>query len=307
MRITSDMNYRMLAGTIQQRQLDIRNYQQQISSGLQVAKPSDDPGAFGMLSNLKTEQSQLKQYVRNADMARKYYASVNQGVTKAVDLLHRVNELTVQAGDATLSDTARAALAEEADSILKSMLSVANGSESGSYTFAGLRTDTVPYETELDAEGRIIAVRYVGSTETRSVKTGESLYVSTNLPGSTAIGEGGVFQTETRDVFDSIIRLRDALLAGESIPESDIPAQLQADLDHLLNSSSINGVRDEQARLHRTYLLEMQTANTKSTEALEAVDLPSALMKLSQAETAYNAAMYSASNMMQRVSLLNFI
>lgn len=307
MRITQDMNTRMLSSALRQHQSSIYNYQQQISSGLQVSKPSDDPGAYGLIRSLKCDLAKLEQYSRNANMALNYHQAVNQSITQAVNIMHRVNELAVSGGDATFDDVLRGTIAEEINAMLESLIGVANGSEDGRYLFAGLRTDAAPYETVVDAEGMITAVNYVGSTETRNIKTGENLYVATNLPGSTDTSEGGVFQTATRDVFDAIIQLRDKLAAGEDIAGTEIQSRLQQDLDHLLNQASLNGVREEQVRMHKTVLLELQQANQKATEPLESVDVAATMMKLSQSETAYQAALSSTSRMLQQVSLLNFI
>jgi flagellar hook-associated protein 3 FlgL len=307
MRITSDMNNRMMSSALRQHQASIYNYQQQIASGLQVRKPSDDPGGYGLIRNLKSDLSKLQQYSRNVDMALGYHKTVNQGITQAVNIMHRINELAVSGGDATLDSVLRESIAEEINSMLEAMIGAANSSEGGRHVFAGLRTDVPPYEAVHDAEGQIIAVQYVGSTETRNIKTGDELYVATNLPGSTDTSEGGVFQTATRDIFDSIIQLRDALAAGDEFVGTDIQTRLQGDLDHVLNQASLNGVREEQVRMHKTYLLEMQQVNQASTEPLESVDVASAMIKLSQSETAYQAALSSTSRMLQQVSLLNFI
>jgi len=51
----------------------------------------------------------------------------------------------------------------------------------------------------------------------------------------------------------------------------------------------------------------LQQANQKATEPLESVDVAATMMKLSQSETAYQAALISTSRMLQQVSLLNFI
>ncbi len=306
MRVTSEMNYRMLSDSIQRQQATLQHYLQKLASGREVSKASDDPGAFGQIRHLASDGAQLQQYMRNAEMARQYTTTADQGLSQVIDIMHRINELSVQSGDGTL--TSRDALIEEVDTLLESMLSLANGSDGGRYTFAGLRTDTPPYETVLDPiDGRIVAVHYVGSEETRTIKIGDLTVVPTNCPGSTSTSEGGVFQTATRDIFDTIIQLRETMEAGQDVTTSAIPSRLQADLDHLLNTVSLNGAREEQIKMNQTYLIDRQSANLTSRDDLESIDLASAMIKLSAAETAYQAALGSASRMLQQVSLMNFI
>ncbi len=308
MRVTSEMSYRILSESLRQHQASILQSQQRQSSGLAVAKASDDPGAYALIRSLASTQAQLTQYQSNVDMALDYHKSVSQGLTQAVTLMHRINEIGVQSGDGTIDEVTRKALADEVDELLRSMISVANTSDGGRYTFAGLRTDTVPYEAELDADGRIVGVNYVGSEESRQIKVGESLYITTNHPGSTGASEGGVFQTATQDVFDSIIQLRDALTAGGGGTDNTAMLEhLQGDLDRFLNSASLNGARQDQVATQKNYLLSMQQNTREAKNTLESVDLAKEAIKQAQAETAYQAALNSTATLMKQVSLLDYI
>ena len=308
MRVTSDISYRLLMESIRKNQTDILGSQQRLSSGVAVSKASDDPGAYGMIRALASTQTQLTQYERNANMAAAYHKTASDSLTLATDLMHRINEIGVKGGDGTLDDATRKIMAEEVDDLLKTMISAANGSDGGRYTFGGLRTDVPPYETVRDpVDGRIVSVTYVGSEETREIKIGDTMTVATNYPGSTTASEGGVFQNGTRDIFESIIALRDALASGGDIPDSAILGNLQGDLDHLLASSSLNGARQEQVATQQRYLLSMQTATKSARSDLESVDLAKETIRLTQAETAYEAALRSTSTLLQQVSLLDYI
>ncbi len=280
-----------------------------MSSGRRVELASDDPGAFEAIRNLRSDIARLKQFERNTNMANHYLSMADQGMERTVSLIHRANELSVVAQDSTVDEATRRAIAGQVDELLKSLVNTANSAEGGRYTFAGLRTDVLPFEVEQDPDtGAIIAVTYTGSTETRMVKTGPEIYAATNLAGASEVGEGGIFQTETRDLFDSLISLRDSLQEPHSGEESAaISDRLQQDLDHMLAQVSLNGARHEQVKLQANILREAQLTSMQSLDTLESVDMAEASMRLSQAETSYQAALYSTSTMMRQVSLLNYI
>ena len=301
------MSYRLLTDSIRNHQSNILTSQQRLSSGLVVAKASDDPGAYSMIRSLASSQAQMTQYQRNVGTAETYHKTVSDSLTQATTLMQRLNEIAVKGGDGTLDDTTRGTLVDEVDELLKTMVSLANGSDGGRYTFGGLRTDASPYETVLDADGKITSVSYVGSEETREIRIGDSTTVVTNYPGSTASGEGGVFQTATRDVFASIISLRDALASGTEIADAGILDDLQDDLDHILTASSLNGARQEQVATQKSYLLKMQSSAKSARSQLEAVDVAQETIKLAQAETAYQAALKSTSTLLEQISLLDYI
>lgn len=299
---------RMLSDSISQHQASTHKVQKQMSSGRKVDLASDDPGAYEMIRKLTSDQNKLEQFQRNADMAVQYLSVTGQRLDQTINLFHRVNELATRAGDRTLDDSTRDALAEETNNTLESLVSIANTSVGGQHIFSGLRTDTEPFETQLDpVTGQITDVVYNGSEESRFIRTEDSLSIATNTAGATETSEGGIFQTATRDLFGSIIELRDALQNGDSVADSSLPEQLEDDLSHLLNQASLTGARESQIRTHKQYVQKLQAAQLKSLDSLESLDLAKASMQLSQSENAYQAALYSASRMMQQVSLLNYI
>jgi flagellar hook-associated protein 3 FlgL len=279
-----------------------------MSSGRKVNLASDDPGAYEAIRGLESDLSQLAQFERNTNMARHYLTVLDSSLDKTVNLVHQASELAVRASDATLDPGTRDAMAQQADELLKSLLAVANSSEGGRYNFAGLRVDEKPYVEQIDpVTGRITAVVYTGSEETRMIKIGPEQYAATNIAGSQPAGEGGIFQTATRDLFDSVIRLRDSLSAGVNGAETDTLERLNDDLDHVLSQVSLNGARHEQVNLNVSYLREMQLTHQQSLESLNGVDMAEASMRLAQSETAYQAALYGTSSLMQQVSLLNYM
>lgn len=302
------MNIRMFSDSIRRHQHTAHELHQQISSGRKVSLASDDPGAYEMIRKLTSDQKKLDQFLRNADMAIQYLSITGQRLDQTVNLFHRVNELAVRGGDGILDNATRKALAQETDNALESLIAIANTSVGGQHIFGGLRTNIPPYEVVRDPEtGRITSVEYQGSEESRFIRTEDSLITPTNIAGTTTGSEGGIFQTPTRDLFDSIIELRDALYRGENIAESGLTERLADDLSHLLNQASLNGAREEQVRTHRQYVQKLQGAQLKSLDSLESIDVAEAYMRLSQSENAYQAALYSTSRMMQQVSLLNFV
>lgn len=308
MRITPEMTSRLMTGALGRHQRSMYSLQKQLASGRKVTLASDDPGAYEIIRNLTSDKSLLEQFGRNATLARHYLTMVDQSLGQTLNIMHRVNELAVRGADGTVDEGTRSAMAEELDQLLAGMLAVANGSEGGRHAFSGLRSDMVPYQAVTDPDtGRITAVEYQGSEETRLIQTGQALYVPSNIPGSSSTTEGGVFQTATRDLFGSIIELRDALLAGENLADTNLAERAVDDVTHLLNQASLNGARMDQVRMHQAFTMEMRATQLESIESIEAVDLAEAFMYLTQAETAYQASLNSTARLLQQISLLHYV
>lgn len=136
--------------------------QETISSGLRLRHASDaPPDAFRLLA-LRSESQSLQTYGSNL-------AQVDDSLNLAMDVLQdvsdvyaRVRELTTQGMSGTYSASSRQPIAQELNSLLEQLVSLANTKHSGRYLFGGSDTTSAPYEAEYE-DSRIVRVTYTGS------------------------------------------------------------------------------------------------------------------------------------------------
>lgn len=127
---------------------------QQLSSGLRVERPSDDPLAIRQILSRKAELSRGETRLGNVDAVRtKLNDSVSQ-LLSAKDLLVRAHEL---AADARQTDVPEV-IAGEVDELFKRLLDIANESQEGEYLFGGAEAAQQPFVEGPD--GRVV---YQGS------------------------------------------------------------------------------------------------------------------------------------------------
>jgi flagellar hook-associated protein 3 FlgL len=143
---------------------NLEHLQGQISSGLRVQKPSDDPGIISTLLANKASIERIDIELENIAISRsKLNQSVAQLIT-AKEGLSRANILALDGVQANPSD--RMNLAREVDAILDLMLQVANSTDGGKPLYAGTSQTLVPFAvTERDDQGRITQVEYQGALE----------------------------------------------------------------------------------------------------------------------------------------------
>jgi len=231
MRVTNEMSNRMLAKYIQQNKNACYTLQEQISSGKKLLKPSDDPGAFDLVSRLYDSAAATKQYVVNAQRLAENLKTTDGQLQDVAEILHRAAEITVGGGNGTQSPANLKAFGQEANQLLESVVQIANSNPQGNYLFAGLRSDTPAYAVTRDANGLITDVTYQGSQETRQTEIDNGVYVQDNVPGSDLTSTQAVFQSADVDIFADLIHLRDRLLAGENIvAEQTFTADAGADI-----------------------------------------------------------------------------
>nr|BBJ04292.1 flagellar hook-associated protein FlgL [Marinobacter nauticus] len=117
--------------------------QEQISTGKKVNRPSDDPVAAARILKLNQEVKRIETYERNANLADNRIKQEESTLASAVDIIQRVRELTVQAGNGSLSANDRQSISAELKERLGQLANIANTRDaSGEYIFSGFQGST---------------------------------------------------------------------------------------------------------------------------------------------------------------------
>lgn len=127
-------------------QAQMAKTQMQLSSNRRVLTAADDPIASARALEITQSQSMNSQFTTNRSNARSSLSLVEHSLDDATDLVQEVQELAVQAGNGTLSDSERGMLATELEGKLVDLLGVANTADgTGAYLFSGYQTNTKPF------------------------------------------------------------------------------------------------------------------------------------------------------------------
>lgn len=268
----------------------MQQLQQQLSSGQQIARPSDDPsGASGVLQ-IKADSARAAQYGRNADDGLAWLGTADNALTEVNASLMKVRDLALSGTNGALSNGDREALAIEVDSLRDGLISAANSTYLGRPVFGGTTAGTTAYDATGAWTGNDVAVR-------RNVAPG--LQVDVSISGQQAFGPAG------NDVLAVVDRVA-TLLRGD-------PAGLAAGITDL--DTRMAGVREAMSTVGARYnrVQQVQAAGTSRADALSTrlseltgIDLPATVMELKLQETAYQAALGATSRVIQP-SLMDYL
>jgi flagellar hook-associated protein 3 FlgL len=264
--------------------------QQQLSSGKQIARPSDSPTGTVAAMQLRGDLRQVQQYARNADDGKGWLNSVDVTLTSAVDLVHQVRALTLQGMSVGSVDASgRAALATEVDQLGQSLLGLANTNYLDRPIFGG----TVAGQVAFDATGA-----YVGDSGQvlRTVDAGVKVRV--DAPGATfGSGPNQLFSVLSKISAD--LRGNPAALSGDLDLLDPTARQMQAQLSDV--GARYNRLEQlGQAATDRG--LNLQT----NLSDVEDIDLPKTILELQLQQTAYQVALGAAAKVIQP-SLQDFL
>jgi flagellar hook-associated protein 3 FlgL len=182
MRISTRQIYTQGVEAFQQQQQKLAKLQQQISSGVRLSKPSDDPAAASKILELEQTVSLNLQYQSNINLAEQRLNQQDATLANYDSLLIRVRELAIQANNAPVDATSRNAIAAEIDERLNELLSLANTIDgNGDYLFAGYQNNTAPFTRA--TTGSRDFVNFNGDDGVRSVQISQNRQLEVDIPG----------------------------------------------------------------------------------------------------------------------------
>lgn len=171
MRVSTSMIFDAGVRTINNQTAKLLELQQQVSTGRRVIKPSDDPVAAARALELTQASDVVSQFSRNRENA---YSSLALQETQLIgigDLISRVRgELTIQAGNSTLTLENRKAITAELRARYEELLGYANARDgNGKYLFSGYKGDTRPFGGSVET-----GVEYFGDDGQRQLQVSPS-------------------------------------------------------------------------------------------------------------------------------------
>jgi flagellar hook-associated protein 3 FlgL len=295
MRVTQGAVTSLMLAGLQANQAKLGTLQQQMSSGKQITKPSDDPVGTDQAMQYRAQLSRNAQYTRNAQDGQAWLGTADNALASGVSVLQRLQTLVTQAANTGSGDsTSRSAIATEVASLKQEMLGVANTTYLGRPIFGGTTSNPAAYVQ--DASGN---VTYQGDTGTVMRTVADGTQVQVNVNSTTAFGAAG------SDVFAMFDKVTSDLQGN--------PGNLTNDLTTV--STSLNQMTNAQATEGSAYnrIADMMTAATNQTTTLtgrlsdvEDVDTAKAATDMAMQQASYQAALASMSNILQ-LSLTQFL
>lgn len=159
-RVATANAYDRTVQNINRRQSEIAQSQEQLSSGKRVLRASDDAVAATLAERARNRQARTEVDLTALESSRSALVQAESSLGEASEIMHRMRELVVQAGDPILTDDNREDLAKQIEGLREQMLSIANRKDANGFTlFGGLGGAVKPF---VDLYGANAGVRFEG-------------------------------------------------------------------------------------------------------------------------------------------------
>ena len=117
MRISTSQYFGMNVQTMDDQQSTLASLYQQLSSGVSLATPSDNPVGAAQAVQLSMQGAALSQYSSNQNTALQALQSEDGSLSSVNNVLTSINTLLVRAGDGSLNDGDRGDIATQLQGI----------------------------------------------------------------------------------------------------------------------------------------------------------------------------------------------
>lgn len=137
MRIATANSYDTTVSTLAKRQADLAQQQERLATGKRVLRASDDPVSATLAETAQNRLSRVQADMRALESSRASIAQAESGLGESGNLLQRVRELMVSAGNGAYADSDREDIARQLEGLREQLLAVANRTDNAGRTLYG--------------------------------------------------------------------------------------------------------------------------------------------------------------------------
>lgn len=277
--------------------------QADLSRGQRIARSSDDPVGASRLRQLQRADSMSQIDVANAAKASTNLQLTDSALASFADYVTRIQELTTQAANGTMTDAERAGIGSEIAQIRGNMIQLANSRDvEGGALFGGQSAGDA---YNVAANG---AATYAGTGTAGDLPLGDGQNVTRGLTGPEFLTfpVGGT----SPDLLTALKTLSDALQAGGAAAQQaakDGLSALSQGMDQITTAQTVVGTRLAWVDLtteRRTNLTEMRSSEETDVGG---TDIASTVARLQETMTVLEASQASFTKLasLSLFSLLN--
>jgi len=290
---------------------------QQVSSGLKVNAPSDEPDVISQLLQLRSDLQKNNQITTNLGTAQTDANVAESTLDSATQLIDQAISLAAQGATGTMNASDRQNIAGEVEAVEEQMLANSQTQSGGRYVFSG-DSDTQPtYQldlanTNVPPNGTLNGTGYgvdqlITPSNTRLVEDPAGGTFAVSMTAQQIFDDRNPDGTPAADnVFQAIDNLRTALLNNNQNGITAAAASLRTASDHLNQCLAFYGTVQDRIQAASSFAANYNIQLQTQISQVEDADVTAAALELSQGTTHIQAAFQMEANI-PRTTLFDFL
>jgi flagellar hook-associated protein 3 FlgL len=284
---------------------EITTANQQITSGLKISTPADDPARIDDLLQLRADQGLNTQIGSNLAVANSVASAADSAIGGAIQVVDSALQIATQASNSLTTANTNSSLAQQVQGLLSQIVNYSQTQVQGQYIFSGDQPESAYYQLNLAAPQGVDQLLTTAATQQVQDPAGGSFAVSQTA--QTIFGGQNADGTPAADnVFAALNNLRNALLGNDTAGITTALGNLQQASTHLNDMQSFYGEVEDRIQSATTYSSTRDTQLQTQMGSIQDADVTSDAMLLSQASTQLQAA-FTAQAQIPKSTLFDYL
>ncbi len=319
MRVANSTIIYNFLSSLNKSQQRMNGYQEQLSDGKLVHRPSDDPVRAIRSLRLNTDLMTNEQYTQNAKDAQSWLNQTDSSIDGVVSVLERARELVIDSVSPSPA-VAYTTAATELDGLINQAISQGNTQIGDRYVFAGQQDKVAGGPFERKIINGVEQVVYKGDDNKISMRiqpgaanpnqdsinvTGEDIFgpMTTVVDGAT----GQTYQVST--TFRNLLAIKEDLATGApnmtTLSTTGL-ANIDTATDRVLLAQTNIGARMATYEMAQNLMKKNYVTISENVAANDAIDIAKVTIDFKNSENIYNAALAVGAKIMPQ-SLVDFL
>lgn len=286
---------------------NIAQYQEQLTTGKRVNRPSDDPSGFAQARSLEALERRYEGHTRTIGNARLWTDHTQSSLDQLSERFVEAYEKGIQGLNDTLGDDERGILADRIDAILAETVDELNTKVGDEYLFGGTRTLTQPIDNDPDSPTYGAQTGDLSGDRNRQISP--DVRIAVNISGEDVLETGEGFSiTESLQTLAAALRDPDAVtdpVAG-TVSLEDAVAQVTTARDHLFRKNAEAGNIADRLNTAELRLADASTEAARLRSAAEDADYYEVVANMQKSQATLEAALRSTASISQ-TTLLDYL
>jgi flagellar hook-associated protein 3 FlgL len=214
-----------LSGALDQTQTVQQKLTNELSSGLRVGSPGDDPVAAAQNVQLLNQIQSDDSFTQTASLTTGSLQVSDSALGGVITQLNQAISLATQGNNGTLNAADLKAISSQISAIRDEVLLLANTSYQGQYVFGGSQVSAAPFA--LNTATSPTTVVYSGNSDVNTLVSPTGQAIQLNVPGDQ------IFNSPSADVLGSLNNLVADFASGTSNGGAQDLASLNAALNYV--------------------------------------------------------------------------
>jgi flagellar hook-associated protein 3 FlgL len=320
LRVTQSMMNTQLLRNVSNNLVRMNNLQNQLSTGMKINKPSDDPVGITFSLRYRTELDSNNQYLDNVSSSLSMLEYTDSTIGQASEVMARARVLLVQGSNGTLEQTSLTAIKTEISQLYNQMVEISNSQFNGKQVYNGENTNVKPYPvTTLEETADVNAVppklkAYQVASDGGSIKyeLSPGMSMAINITGNEVFGEqvdpnaSPEEMNKSDNVFLLLQRAFDSLDSGDQEGVSNLLGQIDSRVSKMLTTRAEVGARMNRVEIIQNRLSEVDINLQSVLSKTEDADMAEVITNMKTEENVYQASL-SVGAQIIRPSLVDFL